>query len=165
MQNQTRSTEYRGRTRLFSGARVPEAKFAWLHRLTVAWREWMARPGRPEQPAMAAAVQALEQAVASRNLDTISERLRAVYEQWRQDSTARAIGMIVQATGPFYWDKQLESDVAAGKLDACAREALREHKAGRTTSLCPIGQALGSGAAITPFPEKLRSSRIAVSHC
>jgi hypothetical protein len=33
------------------------------------------------------------------------------------------------------WDKQLESDVAAGKLDAIAREALREHKAGRTTSL------------------------------
>jgi len=33
------------------------------------------------------------------------------------------------------WDKQLESDVAAGKLDAFAREALREHKAGRTTSL------------------------------
>ena len=33
------------------------------------------------------------------------------------------------------WDKQLESDVAAGTLDAFAREALREHKAGRTTSL------------------------------
>ena len=33
------------------------------------------------------------------------------------------------------WDKQLESDVAAGKFDAFAREALREHKAGRTTSL------------------------------
>ena len=33
------------------------------------------------------------------------------------------------------WDKQLESDVAAGNLDAIAREALREHKAGRTTSL------------------------------
>ena len=33
------------------------------------------------------------------------------------------------------WDKQLESDVAAGKLGALAREALREHKAGRTTNL------------------------------
>jgi hypothetical protein len=31
-------------------------------------------------------------------------------------------------------DKQLEADVGAGKLDAFAREALREHKAGRTTS-------------------------------
>jgi hypothetical protein len=33
------------------------------------------------------------------------------------------------------WDKQLESDVAAGKLDAFACEALREHKAGPKTSL------------------------------
>jgi hypothetical protein len=33
------------------------------------------------------------------------------------------------------WDKQLEADVAAGRLDALASEALREHKAGRTTSL------------------------------
>jgi hypothetical protein len=33
------------------------------------------------------------------------------------------------------WDKQLESDVAAGKLDAIARETLREHKPGRTTTL------------------------------
>ena len=33
------------------------------------------------------------------------------------------------------WDKQLEADVAADKLDALASEALREHKAGRTTSL------------------------------
>jgi hypothetical protein len=33
------------------------------------------------------------------------------------------------------WDKQLESDVAAGKLDELAREVLREHKAGRTTPL------------------------------
>jgi len=33
------------------------------------------------------------------------------------------------------WDRQLEADVAAGRLDALASEALREHKAGRTTSL------------------------------
>jgi hypothetical protein len=33
------------------------------------------------------------------------------------------------------WDKQLEADVAAGRLNALATEALREHKAGRTTSL------------------------------
>jgi len=33
------------------------------------------------------------------------------------------------------WDKQLEADVAAGRLDALANEALREHKAGRTTNL------------------------------
>lgn len=33
------------------------------------------------------------------------------------------------------WDRQLEQDVAAGRLDKFAREALRDHKAGRTTEL------------------------------
>ena len=33
------------------------------------------------------------------------------------------------------WDRQLEQDVAAGRLDAFAREALREHRAGRTKVL------------------------------
>lgn len=30
------------------------------------------------------------------------------------------------------WDRQLERDVEAGKLDALADEALREHAAGKT---------------------------------
>jgi hypothetical protein len=33
------------------------------------------------------------------------------------------------------WDEQLERDVAAGRLDALADEALRDLKAGRTTEL------------------------------
>jgi hypothetical protein len=33
------------------------------------------------------------------------------------------------------WDRQLEEDAAAGHLDKLAREALRDHKAGRTTRL------------------------------
>jgi hypothetical protein len=33
------------------------------------------------------------------------------------------------------WDRQLEEDVAAGRLDTLAREALRDHKSGRTTEL------------------------------
>jgi hypothetical protein len=33
------------------------------------------------------------------------------------------------------WDRQLETDVAAGRLDKFVREALRDHKAGRTTDL------------------------------
>jgi len=33
------------------------------------------------------------------------------------------------------WDKQIEADVAAGKLDSLARQALAEHKAGRTKAL------------------------------
>jgi hypothetical protein len=33
------------------------------------------------------------------------------------------------------WDRQLEQDAAAGRLDALAREALRDHRAGRTREL------------------------------
>ncbi len=33
------------------------------------------------------------------------------------------------------WDQELEEDVAAGKLDPLAEEALAEHRAGRTTPL------------------------------
>ena len=33
------------------------------------------------------------------------------------------------------WDRQLEGDAAAGRLDALADEALREHRAGRTRPL------------------------------
>ena len=33
------------------------------------------------------------------------------------------------------WDREFEEDVAAGRLDALAREALRDDHAGRTTEL------------------------------
>lgn len=33
------------------------------------------------------------------------------------------------------WDRQLEQDGSAGRLDALAREALRDHQAGRTREL------------------------------
>ena len=33
------------------------------------------------------------------------------------------------------WDRQLESDVGAGRLDALIREAQRNHRAGRTKTL------------------------------
>lgn len=33
------------------------------------------------------------------------------------------------------WDKQIEKDVRAGRLDKLAEEALAEHKAGRTKEL------------------------------
>lgn len=33
------------------------------------------------------------------------------------------------------WDRQLERDVAAGKLDALAEKALRDHAAGKTKPL------------------------------
>jgi hypothetical protein len=33
------------------------------------------------------------------------------------------------------WDRQLEQDVASGRLDALADEVLREHRAGRSRPL------------------------------
>jgi hypothetical protein len=36
---------------------------------------------------------------------------------------------------PAAWDRQLERDVKAGKLDALADEALRDHAAGKSTEL------------------------------
>jgi hypothetical protein len=33
------------------------------------------------------------------------------------------------------WDRQIEADVRAGRLDRLAEEALREHRDGRTTEL------------------------------
>jgi hypothetical protein len=33
------------------------------------------------------------------------------------------------------WDRQLKQDAAAGRLDALAREALRDHRADRTREL------------------------------
>ncbi len=33
------------------------------------------------------------------------------------------------------WDRQFESDVQAGKLDTLAQNALRDHAAGRSTTL------------------------------
>jgi len=33
------------------------------------------------------------------------------------------------------WDRQFESDVAAGRLDSLADEAIREHCDGKSTSL------------------------------
>ena len=33
------------------------------------------------------------------------------------------------------WDRQIEVDVHAGKLDALARRALRDHAAGKSTKL------------------------------
>lgn len=34
-----------------------------------------------------------------------------------------------------FWDRQLEADATAGKLDALAEAALRDHQAGKSTKL------------------------------
>ena len=44
------------------------------------------------------------------------------------------------------WDEQLERDVAAGRLDELAAEAIAEHKAGRTQEMVREGGRLIPGA-------------------
>ena len=47
----------------------------------------------------------------------------ATFRQWFQKFDTEA------------WDRQIEADALAGKLDVLAGEALKDHQAGRTTPL------------------------------
>ena len=63
-------------------------------------------------------VKEIEQAVAQLTQDQLSE-FRAWYEKF--DAAT--------------WDRQIEEDIAAGKLDDLADAAIADHKAGRTKKL------------------------------
>jgi len=63
-------------------------------------------------------VKEIEQAVEQLTPDQLAE-FRAWYEQF--DAAA--------------WDRQIEEDIVAGKLDALADAAIADHKAGRTKKL------------------------------
>ncbi len=67
---------------------------------------------------MARTVKEIEQAVAHLSTDQLAE-FRAWYEQFDAD----------------VWDRQIEEDIAAGKLDALADAAIADHRAGRTKKL------------------------------
>jgi hypothetical protein len=63
-------------------------------------------------------VKEIEQAVEQLTQDQLAE-FRAWYEKF--DAAA--------------WDRQIEEDIVAGKLDALADAAIADHKAGRTKKL------------------------------
>ena len=67
---------------------------------------------------MTKTVKQIEQAVAQLSKDQLAE-FRAWYEQFDAD----------------VWDRQIEEDIAAGKLDALADAAIADHKVGRTKKL------------------------------
>lgn len=56
-------------------------------------------------------------------LSKLSRQELSVFDQWYTEFSAAA------------WDKQFEEDVAAGKLDALAEEALRDLREGRCREL------------------------------
>jgi hypothetical protein len=61
-------------------------------------------------------VEALEKRVSGLSAGELAE-----FRQWFAEFDAAA------------WDRQIERDVKAGKLDALAEEALRGHSAGKST--------------------------------
>ena len=63
-------------------------------------------------------VEELEKAVAKLPSDELA-RFRAWFEEFAADE----------------WDKQIERDIKAGKLDKLADEAIAEHKAGLSRKL------------------------------
>ncbi len=58
-----------------------------------------------------------------REVQSLSPKELASFRQWFTAFDAEA------------WDQQFEADVKAGKLDALAERALRDHVAGKSTKL------------------------------
>ena len=63
-------------------------------------------------------VEEIEEAVSQLSEDQL-KKFRVWYEKFDSDM----------------WDKQIEKDVAAGKLDALAEDAISDHKKGKTREL------------------------------
>jgi hypothetical protein len=63
-------------------------------------------------------VEAIEQAI-----EGLSPEELATFRRWFAEFDATV------------WDRQIEQDARAGKLDALADEALRDHDAGKSTDL------------------------------
>jgi hypothetical protein len=61
-------------------------------------------------------LEAIEKRISGLSAEELAE-----FRQWFAEFDAAA------------WDRQIERDVKAGKLDALADEALREHTAGKST--------------------------------
>jgi hypothetical protein len=93
-------------TRLELGVNLPPSKVI------------MSRVNKYRGVEMPRTVKEIEQAVEQLTQDQLAE-FRAWYEKF--DAAA--------------WDRQIEEDIVAGKLDALADAAIADHKAGRTKKL------------------------------
>jgi hypothetical protein len=62
------------------------------------------------------------------------EEIRAAIERLPKRDLARFRRWFVKYDAEA-WDRQIDADAAGGKLDALGREALQEHRAGRTKVL------------------------------
>jgi len=77
-------------------------------------------------------VREIEEAVRKLSLDEL-----AVFRRWSAEFDAGG------------WDRQFEADVAAGRLDELAEEALEDLREGRCTDLWSTGRRHASGDLIT----------------
>jgi hypothetical protein len=50
------------------------------------------------------------------------------------------------------WDEELDEDIAAGRLDALASEAMADYEAGRTKEIC-IGSSIKPESAVAASPD------------
>ena len=67
------------------------------------------------------------------NMNTLQEIERAVSQLSPEDLAAFRVWFA--EFDAAIWDRQMEADVAAGRLDALAEKALQDLKAGRCTDL------------------------------
>lgn len=67
-------------------------------------------------------IKELEKAVANLPQDELA-RFAAWFDAYRQERTSDA------------WDRQVQADAEAGRLDELIRKAREEHRAGKTTPL------------------------------
>jgi hypothetical protein len=66
---------------------------------------------------------------------TATERLQQRLEQLPPDQREAMAEQILAEWEALAWDRQIEADAGAGKLDRLIQQAKEHHRAGRTTRL------------------------------
>jgi hypothetical protein len=94
------------------------------------------------------AVEAIEQEIKKLSPNELAE-LRLWFAKFDADS----------------WDAQIESDAAAGKLDALAAEALAEYEAGKAREIWSTTHQPNFGNVSMLCHRKFRNSLITITHC
>ena len=69
--------------------------------------------------------------IATKNAQPVSTPVKSKRAKGRSRPTPPEMNASDDA-----WDREIERDVAAGKLDQLVEDALREHRAGKTRPAC-----------------------------
>lgn len=71
-----------------------------------------------------------QQVIRMASIEELEEQIRGL----SRDDLARIRELVLELDWEL-WDQQIEDDSKAGKPDALAEEAMKEHRAGRTRQL------------------------------